>query len=239
MNILILEDEEYNRRFIKKIILEQSSDLNIFCCSDYSGAIQVCKEHTMDIVILDIELGKDSNLNGLEVGKIIYEMNRNTKFIFLTGYSKYAIDSFSIHPFDYILKPINITKFVHSIHKLFEIIKSEKSMNDNSNKLVLQNKGEVVIIDTQDIVFIETQNRKVVIHSNTKSYLTSRTLLDLKEELGEGFIQTHKSFLVNKGKISEIKLNKDRFYEITFNETNKKAIISRHQLDKVKKLIIV
>ena len=44
-------------------------------------------------------------MNGLEIAKNLKDINKNTNIVFITGYSEYAVEAFSINASGYILKP--------------------------------------------------------------------------------------------------------------------------------------
>ncbi len=60
-----------------------------------------------DLVILDIDM---PGLNGLELAAAIREKQPDLPIIFLTGYEKYALEAYSVHPSGYLLKPVKKEK---------------------------------------------------------------------------------------------------------------------------------
>ena len=60
-----------------------------------------------DLALLDIDM---PGMNGLELAKNIKEKWPETSIIFLTGYSEYAVEAFSIHASGYLLKPVSVEK---------------------------------------------------------------------------------------------------------------------------------
>ena len=238
LKILLLEDENYTRKFIKKLVMESFIDFEIFDTANGSEAIAIAKGHYPHIALLDIELGEDESLNGLEVARLIKNISPKTKFVFITGYSNYALDSFSVHPYDYILKPINIEKVINTLNALGNMINSRKNSSVSPEKIIVRNKNETIFIPLNEITFIETQYRGTVIHCENEVYPNFQTLADIEKQLDKCFIKTHKSFIVNKNKIRKIKQVADRSYEIEFIGTDKTALMSRYKFEKLKKYLI-
>lgn len=56
-----------------------------------------------DILFVDIEI---TNISGIELSGKIRENNKKIFICFVAKLSKYAVDSYAVHAFDYILKPI-------------------------------------------------------------------------------------------------------------------------------------
>lgn len=61
-------------------------------------------------------------LDGIEAAKIISKATPKTYFVFITGHMEYAIDSFCVHPYDYLLKPIDIESFEKTLEELVDLI---------------------------------------------------------------------------------------------------------------------
>ncbi len=238
LKILLLEDEDYTRKFIKKLVTESLIDFEIFDTAKGEEAIAIAREHCPHIALLDIELGENENLNGLEVAKFIKNISPKTEFVFITGYSKYALDSFSVHPYDYILKPIDIEKVINTLNALRNMIGLEKDSSISSGKVIVQNKNETIFIPLEEIIFIETQHRGTIIHCGDGIYPNSQILANIEKQLDKHFIKTHKSFIVNKNKIRKIKQIADRSYEIEFIKTDKTALMSRYRFQELKEHLI-
>lgn len=66
-------------------------------------ALDLLKRNGVDVVFLDIEM---PGLNGLETAMHIRSLYPKTNIVFITGYSEYALEAFSVHASDYLLKPI-------------------------------------------------------------------------------------------------------------------------------------
>lgn len=103
MRVLIVDDE--------KLILEEMEEMlgkMIPGCESYSyltekSALECAKDVSFQIAFLDIELGMS---NGIMLAKRLKDMQPELKIIFVTSYSEYAVDAFSIHATGYLLKPV-------------------------------------------------------------------------------------------------------------------------------------
>lgn len=234
MKFLVLEDEVYTRKFIKKIILENSTESEVFDTSNSRDAVDIVIAQNPQIAILDMELEGD-DLNGLEVGRMIQKISPETKMVFVTGHSKYAVSAFEVHPYDYILKPINVKRLIETIVTLTRNL--EKNFMDGKRgieKIVVKNGHEMLFISVDDISYIEKANRKTFIHDGKNFYSVQDTLQELEKKLGNNFLRVHKSYIVNKDKIDKIKEVGERTYEIKFLNSHKVAYMSRTGYGKFK-----
>ena len=86
-----------------------------------TDALEWFDKNTADIAILDIDM---PDINGIQLAAKIKTKHPDTKIIFLTGYSHYAIDAFKLHASGYLLKPVDkeelareIEYAIHGDHK--------------------------------------------------------------------------------------------------------------------------
>ena len=70
------------------------------------------KDNDADLAILDIDM---PDMSGLTMAAEIKKLRPNTAIIFLTGFSKYAVDAFALHVSGYLLKPVNREKLAAEV----------------------------------------------------------------------------------------------------------------------------
>lgn len=239
VNILLLDDNYYTRIFIKKLISENPIVNNVFDTSSGKEAIDFAREHKPDIAFLDIKLSPEERLNGIQVAKEIHNFSPDIYFVFITGYPQYAIESFAVHPFDYILKPIEKEKIKGTINYLADKIKKMNSEKSSLEKLRIKIRGEIHLIPFNDILFIEKQNKISLLHTEKTIYeIPYQTLNELMEKLGSNFLRVHKSFIANINKVSRIREVSNRSYEIDFKGYDKVAFMSRYKFEEHKNRFI-
>ena len=77
----------------------------------YSSAIQALsgiKEEPVDLLFLDIQMPE---LSGMEFAKMV---DRETRIIFTTAFSQYAVEGYRANALDYLLKPISYKDFLEA-----------------------------------------------------------------------------------------------------------------------------
>jgi len=125
MNVLVLEDDVYTREFFTMLLHDIPGVTNISVTPDGKQAINLARYQRPDLILLDIELVND-DLNGMEVAKQIYSFDQEAYLVFLTAHSQYAISSFAVHPYSYILKPIVIEEFKTVIEEIADKVKNKR-----------------------------------------------------------------------------------------------------------------
>ncbi|MCG8402354.1 MAG: LytTR family DNA-binding domain-containing protein [Firmicutes bacterium] len=195
-------------------------------------AISLARKYKPNIAILDIELAPKEKLNGIEVAKTIYDFSSETYFIFITAYFEYVLESFVVHPYDYIVKPVDKDKLIENINKLVSLIKKNNGVGGAPERVMLKVKNEfneTVMLSLDNILFIEKQNKLSLVYSTRGINKTYKTLRELEDKLGENFLRVHNSFIVNLDKISRIRDVGNRSYEIDFNGYDQVALMSRYK----------
>lgn len=206
LNALIVDDE-HSGRVTLKILLHREFPLlfdKIIPVSTLMEAIEKVRSGFFNICFLDIELG---NKSGFE---LIPYLPADTKIIFVTAYSEYAIKAIKQQAFDYLLKPVAAIDLRTSVNRYQSLIKEE---NFNRHITVKVN-GFSVPVPLREIHYIEAKGPYSKIHlANDVEYTTSKTLKTITQLVGSDFIRIHKSYTVNLSRIKSF--NKDAILTTT------------------------
>lgn len=150
-----------------------------------------------DILFLDIIM---NDLNGIEVGKQLRKMGYRGIIIFLTASKEYALESFEVEPLNYIIKDLSNT---HLLEATFMKALTQVEKN-NQQKIMLSTKSANKIIDLSQIMYIESLGKKVILYDTANHSeeitMTMHTLINKIES--HGFIQCHKSYIVNSAYVT-------------------------------------
>lgn len=104
MKVIAVDDEELILHDIVSQLrgIERISEAVGF--SDALAAIAYLRENEVDVTFLDINMRP---MDGLALAKQIKKISPKTYIIFLTGYSKYAVDAFKLKVGGYLMKPVS------------------------------------------------------------------------------------------------------------------------------------
>lgn len=105
MRILICDDEIYVREETVETVKLAYPEADCIDTGDAEEALAYVKESYPDIALLDIEM---PGMDGLTMAKQIKQISPDTNIIFVTAYSKYAVDAFSLYVSGYLLKPLTV-----------------------------------------------------------------------------------------------------------------------------------
>jgi len=102
-----------------------------------------------------------------------------------------------------------ISKYDEHNQKLSEAIEQALKTLGKRNVIKIGSKNNFVLIDTSDILYISKENndRKCIIRTKNSEILINSNFCDIKKQVKENFIHSHRSCLVNPKYISAIDYN--------------------------------
>ena len=105
MLIFAIDDEPKMLRLLHKAIVKAAPDAEVKDYALGTEAITAIEDGglTPDVVFSDIRMPK---LDGLQLAVRLKTLVPDTKIIFVTGYSEYALEAFRVHAHGYLMKPV-------------------------------------------------------------------------------------------------------------------------------------
>lgn len=185
---------------ISSILKKQNTAYKIDCFSNIPEFIQETKEGTIyQLVFMDIEFPNTtkSGLYGADYVRT-YLSESNTHIVFISGQPKYAMRLFDYQPLQFLIKPINKNKLVHTIQKSVDFW-------NHSNTIFhfISNRQEITI-EIHQILYIEAYGRKKLLHCiSGKTYTFNNSFAKILNQLEPyNFFSPHKSYIVNYTKVA-------------------------------------
>ena len=209
LNCVIIDDEPLAQELLKSYV-EKTPILNLI--GVYSNPRLAMKDlvgkGTIHLIFLDIQM---PGLNGLEYSK---RVDSQTRIVFTTAFSQYAVDSYKVNALDYLLKPISYTDFMQSVNKAvkwFEMLEKCKhpseSLSTDPEYIYVKSDYKLVQIPLNQILYVEGLKDYIKIHleGESKAVLSLLSMKVMEERLpSDRFIRVHRSFIVQKSKIKVI-----------------------------------
>lgn len=228
MNVLIAEDDEIQRKSLKKTIQQIDKCINIYECEDRDEALKITTKNNIDIFYIDISLKNSSGLDfAMDLRQMpIYEFSF---IVFLTTHVEYIIQSFKkVHCYDYIIKPYDASEVVDMTKRFISHNENIKVVPKDKIYVIFELiKGINLKVYIDDIIFIEVKLRACMVHTVNGAYKVNS--LGLKNILKlincNDITQCHRSFAVNVKHISEIVSLDNRLSEIHFEDYDKCALL--------------
>ena len=195
ISCIIIDDEELARTlletYVKKVdFLEYKAQFE-----NPLEALSFLKNNSIDLIFLDIQMPE---LKGTEFAQLISKSD--ARVIFTTAYSEYALEGFELSALDYLLKPITFKRFLSAVEKF------PKAESTQDNHLVIKSGYDLHKVFLDDILFIQSESEYVNYHlTNGKKILANQSLKKLESKLPNSFLRVHRSYIINKHKVSGLK----------------------------------
>lgn len=103
MNILAVDDEYYALELMKHALEEVAGNSTVYLCRDVRGALEVAREHRIDVAFLDIHMPER---NGVELARDLKQLHPKINIVFATGFSEYMKEGIDLRMSGYIMKPV-------------------------------------------------------------------------------------------------------------------------------------
>ena len=201
INIAICDDCEADAVKIKEIIENNYNKNKVTTSVFFSGSDLLKSRIFFDIIFLDIELNGE---NGIDIGNKIKELFYYTLIIYVTHYDSFYSDAFSLHAFQYILKPFNKDNLCNVTEDAINYVKNKRVQNT----ICLDINNEVINLKLQEIFYLEFVDKKVkVVSEYNIIYLRVSLKYIFSKVKDYDFGIPHKAYIVNFNYIKNIKGN--------------------------------
>jgi two-component system, LytTR family, response regulator len=198
-------------------------------CYDAFEAMKALQEHKIDLVFIDIQM---SGLTGLQ---FIGSLENKPLVIFITAYKQYAIESYDLSVVDYLVKPVELDRFIRACNRAKELyeLKVIKHQQPTAEYFFVNADYSQVKVMFEDVISIEGLRDyiKIIIKSDKKPLIVRTSLKAIETELPQNkFIRIHKSWIVAISEITAVRKNSVFIKELelsigeTFRETVEKLV---------------
>ncbi|MGI6778880.1 MAG: response regulator transcription factor [Acetivibrionales bacterium] len=173
IKLLIADDERIIRETISTLIDWGSLGVSIIGLAQNGyEAHDMILDESPDIVLTDIKM---PGFSGLELIQKIYEINRKTRFIILSGYSefKYAKTAMCYGVRHYILKPCNEEQIIKSVKEIIQDISKQTAFEkiEEEKQLLLRNMYNNYILNIiNDSLVVDAPQKNQMYNSIFKKY---------------------------------------------------------------------
>jgi len=217
LRALVVDDEPLARRSVIRFLKNHSEVEIIGECGDGGSAVKSIRAENPDLVLLDIQMPE---MDGFEVVRQIGR-ERMPATIFVTAYEDYALRAFDSNALDYLLKPVEKSRFERALDRAKQRIadKSQRELGERITAALEQVKRQdeylerlpvaendrILLVKTREIDWIEAEGNYCRLHVGQRSYEIRATLTALDRKLNpRDFARIHRSTIVNVHRIREI-----------------------------------
>ncbi|HKV25687.1 MAG TPA: LytTR family DNA-binding domain-containing protein [Candidatus Acidoferrum sp.] len=220
INTIIVDDEKPAREELA-YLLKAFPEVNLIGQGKNGvEAVSLIKEHTPDLVFLDVQM---PGLDGFGVLKKLVERKMKIPHVvFATAYDQYAVQAFDVNAVDYVLKPFDKARIAKAIQRARKVLETQTPATERLEQLVTQleatktgtqrvkilvnSQQRLLLVNGEDIIFATVEgNSVVVVTRDVEGASNYRTIEELNAALDSDlFLRPHRSFLVNIQHVKEV-----------------------------------
>ncbi|PWM43659.1 MAG: DNA-binding response regulator [Clostridiales bacterium] len=168
--------------------------------------LEYCKTENAQLYLLDVVMPM---MSGVQLGLELRTLDREAQIIYTTSASEYALDSFSVNPLNYLIKPIQKDKLFSTLDLAMMKIKA------NEQTITIKTKHGLHTIPVSEVECCEYINHTVkytlsggkIAETTTIKGSFSEYIIPIISD--KRFIQPHASFIVNMSCVE--RLSRDGF----------------------------
>jgi len=205
MYVLIVDDEPLARRGIRTRLARHADVVCIDECRDGEEALAILLERDVDVAFMDVEM---PGLSGLEVLHRL-PVTRRPPTILLTAYDHYAVRAFEVNVLDYLLKPIDDSRFDDALARarsVFNLRSNAQTIDvDHAKRFIARVGRRDIVVGVDTIEWIEASGDYVGLHVGQKTHLLRETMHEIGRSLDpQKFIRIHRSTIVRIDRVAEL-----------------------------------
>lgn len=215
LKIAICEDDPVYLELLSGYVLDILSENRIpgelVCKTGNPSTIRKFLEtHDANVFLLDIDLGCDTD--GYALAQWIGKSVKRKYIVFVTEHLEFLLQAFKAHAFDFLPKPATksiLNRCLTDVYHDYLICGSEPA---SSGEMAVKSGASTHYINMSDLVYVEKTGNKSVLHTIQGDISCYRSLESFEAELRNvsRFVRCHKSFLVNRRFIQEIRWAKSQ-----------------------------
>jgi len=203
MNCIIVDDDKLSCKIIAEFV-RRTSFLTI--SGIYDNAIDARNElmsrSDIDLIFLDVHMPE---MDGFD---FIGSLEKPPSIVMITNNEKLALKAYDFDVIDYLIKPVNYSRFCKAVDKASRYQNKNIGENIGQQEIFIKKGSTLVKIKLNDIILVEALENYVVLHTSREKFTIHFTMKAIEQQLPSFlFVRVHRSFIVNKSMINMIRDN--------------------------------
>ncbi len=194
MRIAICDDEKLfldnTGTLVKKWAENNCLSVDVVTFTNGDDLLRAHETEFIDLIILDVIMPL---LNGIDTAKELRIKDPDVPVIFLTSSREFAVDSYDVGAFYYLIKPVDEEKLFRILDRFYSIYNKKEAFTAKTSSGFRK-------INVSEVFYLEAQNKLVKMVFHDRSSILIHELFSVCEDyfsLEKGFFKCHRSYIVN------------------------------------------
>jgi len=226
MKCIVIDDDPVFLDLMGYFISKQPS---LDLVRSFSSGVEAAKAMStlqVDLVFLDIQM---PGATGMELVK---DLRKDSQVIFVTAHEEFAVEAFSHQVTDYLVKPINETRFSEAVARANEIHK-QKSIASEQQEIFVKINNRFQKVLCKEILSVDADGDYVNIRTRNATHLVATSLNAMEKLLNSHcFMRVHRKNIVRIGAIQYIDQNEAILHDksrVSISRSKKPELLGRLQ----------
>ncbi|MBV8867156.1 MAG: response regulator transcription factor [Acidobacteriaceae bacterium] len=215
---VLVDDEPPARRKLRHLLSSEKDVSLIGEAGSGAQAVELLNRLQPDLAFIDVQL---PDCTGFDIVESLQSRDR-MHLIFVTAHEDFALKAFDVHAADYLLKPVEPSRFAQSLarirrtmatpnadliaSRLGELMEALRSNPAYARRVLIQEDDRSVFLEVGRIDWIEAARNYVCIHSGDRTYIARSSLESIAAKLDPAaFRRINRSEIVNVERIVEVR----------------------------------
>lgn len=203
---VVVEDEQHSARLLENYISQLE---HLECIGSFVSPLELLnfdKLAEVQLIYLDIQMPGMTGIDFLKSSTLHAEV------IFTTAYAKYALEGYNLEVIDYLVKPVELPRFIKATQRAIaqiELKLSKQNTSENNTEFILLKVDKKLVrTKVEDILYVQSDWNYVHVCTSEKKHMILSTMKGIESELASyNFIRIHKSYLINLDHFKSIEGN--------------------------------
>jgi two-component system response regulator AlgR len=241
MNILVVDDEPHARQRLCRLIEELNSGYRVIAEAAHGEeALALCAEHTIDCVLLDIQM---PGMDGLEVASHLEELDPPPAVILVTAYQEHALEAFAHKVQDYLVKPVRRERLHEALQRVrvptraqhAAIAAAQAGRPHRRNHIAAHYRGSLQTIPISEIIYLLADQKYVTVRHEKGDLLVDEALTALEDEFPDLFMRIHRNALVARSHLIGLDKGPEGSTLVRLRGCAERLPVSRRHLSEVRR----
>lgn len=196
MRIALCDDEKHHIDRILGVLEEyRAPDGSKVVTDVYNNAIDLLanmRKTEYDALLMDIIM---PGFTGIDAARDIRVDNMSIPIVFLTSSPEFAVESYRVHAFDYIMKPVEPENLCRTMDHIYALHKGRKR-----DAITINTSKEIYVVLLEQLEYLEVSNHVIYFHMLDGDVKEVRgKLVDYEDHIlsRSNFIKVHRSYIIN------------------------------------------
>lgn len=232
--ILVVDDEPLARQRLKRLLDGMPGAYLCAEASTASAAIEACREHGPDVVLLDINL---AGSNGLVLARELRNVDPTPAIIFVTAHEAHAVEAFDLAAVDYLVKPVRPERLVRALARVRPAAANPSASETAPLALTVRLGEQTRSLPLESIRACLAEDKYTRALAVGGEALLEESLVTLEQRFPGRFLRIHRKALVARGHLKALKRNADGQDVLLVDDVDIELPVARRRLAEVRQAL--